>query len=117
LAKLINTIQSHEIDVLFFEHLTCAFSSNYFLLFENTMNLQNDRQQLTIIENIGDFVVEEKLNRKIKFLFEFYPILFSNVLEIQTNEQMELFFAKEQIKTIKQYIYIEVISGTSNIFS
>jgi hypothetical protein len=100
LSNFINSIQFHEIDCSLFEPLRCAFGSNYFLLFENSMKFQNDRQHLTLIENIDDFFREDELNRNFKSLFEFYPILLSNVLEIQTNEQTELFFTEDQIKQI-----------------
>jgi hypothetical protein len=110
LINLINTIQFDEMDHCLFEHLQSDFFSNYLLSFENEVDCKDD-PMLFFSENIEEYFEEDKKNKEIKFLFEFYPILLPNVLEIESNSQIVLSFTEKQTKLVKQFKYIEVITG------
>jgi hypothetical protein len=60
---------------------------------------------------------QNKINQEIEFLFESYPILYPNVLEIRSNNQIELFFSPTQNSFIKQFENIELFSGNAVNFS
>jgi hypothetical protein len=115
LINLINSIQFGEIDHCLFEHLQNTFFSNSLLSFKNEIEFK-DNQILLSSEKIDEYFEEEKKNREIKFFYEFYPILFPNVLEIEANGQIQLSFTEDQIGLIKQFQCIEVISGKVDNF-
>jgi hypothetical protein len=102
LINLINSIEFNEIDHCLFEHLRSSFLSNYFFSFESEIDCK-DHQMPLFSEDIEEYFEEEKENKEIKYLFEFYPILFPNILEIEPNSRTQLSFAEEEIDLIKQF--------------
>jgi hypothetical protein len=102
LTHLINSVEFNEIDHCLFEHFQNAFFSNYSLSFKSEIDFK-DNQIVIFSENIRKYFEEGKKEEEIKFLFEFYPILLPNVLEIELNNRRELLFTEKQNKVIKQF--------------
>jgi hypothetical protein len=100
LIKIINDIQFEKVDGNLFEHLKYTFSSNYYLSFENEINLKNDQEIFASPENIEYFFEDTEMNEELKLIFVFYPILLPNVLEIESGNQIELHFTQNQTEII-----------------
>jgi hypothetical protein len=115
LIDLINSIQFDETDHCLFEHLQYAFFSNSLLSFESEINCKNNHMVL-FSENLEDYLRESQKYQEIKFLFEVYPIFLPTFLEIESNNQTELFFTGDQMKLVEQFKYIEVFTGTGDSF-
>jgi hypothetical protein len=65
---------------------------------------------------IKDFLKDERENRKIRLIFELYPLLSTDILEIESTNQTELFFTEEQISYINQFKSIQFIPGKADNF-
>jgi hypothetical protein len=92
-----------------------VFFPNYLLSFETQID-HKENQILLFSDKIEEYFVEDKKSEEINFLFEYYPILLPNVLEIEAKGQTVLSFTEEQIILIKQFKYIEVIPGKVDNF-
>jgi hypothetical protein len=91
LTNLINSIQFDELTGYLSKHLKNSFSSSYCLPFGNKFCFQDDLQIMTFSQDMEEFFEETKLMASIKFLFEVYPTFLSNVLETESNSQIEFF--------------------------
>jgi hypothetical protein len=98
LINLINSIHFDEIDHCLFEHFQSTFLSNSLLSLENEINCKSNQSFKLFTEQIELYFEADKKKEEITFLFEFYPKLLPNVLEIESNNQIELFSRKSKLK-------------------
>jgi hypothetical protein len=115
LIRFISSIHFYEIEQNLFEHLQYGFFSNSLLPNESETDF-TENQMLLFSENTENHFEESKKYQEIKSLFEFYPKLFPNILEIESKSQTELDFTGEQKEFIKQFKNIEVMVGKADNF-
>jgi hypothetical protein len=93
-----------------------SFFSNYLLSVENDNHPTEIQFILLFSESLEiDFQTEQQ-NQNLKFIFESYPTLFYNALEIDSTNQSVLLFTEKQKNHISKYRFIRLVNEARKDF-
>jgi hypothetical protein len=114
--NLIYSIQFHELNFCLLESMRSSFFSNYILLFGSSNNPQEIQSLFLISGSLANYTQVEKENQELKLIFESYPKLCTNVLQINSFYGNVLKFTIEDKNLILKYRFIRLINGTREEF-